>query len=70
MWIAHVICSGQACAEELEIVVDTLDELDRLNCECGYGFSVLSVAEASLIEATAAAEVVPISPAGDRRLAA
>jgi hypothetical protein len=60
VWIAHVICSGQECVEELEIVVDTLDELERLNCECGYGFAVLSIAEAELIE-TRVAEVVPIS---------
>jgi hypothetical protein len=59
MWIAHVICSGQECTEELEIVVDTLAELEELNCECGYGFAVLSVAEAELTEVTIAT-VVPI----------
>jgi len=59
MWIAHVICSGQECTEELEIVVDTLDELEQLNCECGFGFAVLSVAEAELTEVTIAT-VVPI----------
>ena len=60
MWIAHVICSGPGCDEELELVAESLEELDRLNCECGYGFAVLSVAEASLIE-TAGAEVVQLT---------
>ena len=60
MWIAHVICSGADCTEELELVIDSLDELDRINCECGYGFAVVSVAEASLVE-TRIAEVVPLA---------
>jgi hypothetical protein len=71
MWIAHVICSGQECVEQLEIVVDTLDELERLNCECGYGFEVLSIAEAELDQVTMA-EVVPIGREhshGERRAA-
>jgi len=71
MWIAHVICTGGDCVEELEVVVDTLDELDQVACECGYGFTVLSVAEAALAEVTIA-EVVPIHrarPPGERRAA-
>ncbi len=63
MWLVHVICSSQACVEELEIVIDTLDELDRLNCECGYGFSVLSVAEASPVE-LASGDVLPFARRG------
>lgn len=49
MWIAHVICSERDCTEELELVIESLDELERLNCECGYGFAVLSLAELSAV---------------------
>ncbi len=74
MWIAHVICSGPECTEELELVLESLDELERINCECGYGLSVLSISEAELVE-TKIAEVVSISrrrasEAGDERAAA
>jgi hypothetical protein len=60
MWLIHVICSGPECTEELEVMAESIDELDRLNCDCGYGFAVLSVAEASPVE-MAGAEVVEIS---------
>jgi hypothetical protein len=60
MWLVHVICSGPECDEELEVVAETIDELDRLNCDCGYGFAVLSVAEASPVE-LAGGEVVPFA---------
>jgi hypothetical protein len=59
MWLVHVICSGPDCAEELEVVAESVEELDHLNCECGYGFTVLSVAEVELVE-TRVAEVVPM----------
>jgi hypothetical protein len=49
MWLAHVICSGRDCTEELEIVVEDLAELDRLNCDCGWGFALLSLSEVSLV---------------------
>ena len=62
MWIAHVICSGPDCTEELELVTDSLDELERANCECGYGFAVLSVAEARLVE-PGGADVLQLRPA-------
>ena len=41
-------------------MAESIDELDRLNCDCGYGFAVLSVAEASPVE-MGGAEVVEIS---------
>lgn len=50
MWLAHVICSGAECPEELEVVIDDLSELDRLNCDCGYGFALLSLSEVELVE--------------------
>jgi hypothetical protein len=54
MFIVHVTCSDQGCAEEIEAVVGTLDEIDDLVCECGCGTVLVSVAEldsgASVIE--------------------
>jgi hypothetical protein len=37
-----VYCSG--CAEETEVVVKDLDDVEREACPCGYSFVVLSVA--------------------------
>lgn len=42
MWQISVFCSG--CAEESEVTVGDLDDVEREVCECGYGFVVLSVA--------------------------
>ena len=41
MWQVTVLCSG--CTEEVEVVVDDLDEVEREAC-CGYSFVMLSVA--------------------------
>lgn len=43
MWQVTVVCSS--CAEEVDVEVEELDEVDREVCECGYSFVVLSVAE-------------------------
>jgi hypothetical protein len=48
MFLVHINCS--ACPEEDEIVVDDLDELFGLGCECGYGFVIESVSEVELVE--------------------
>lgn len=42
MWQALVVCS--ACAEEAEVVVEDLDDLEREVCPCGYSQVVLAVA--------------------------
>jgi hypothetical protein len=42
MWQVSVVCSH--CAEESEVVVETLDDAEREACSCGYGLVVLSVA--------------------------
>ena len=42
MWQVTVLCSG--CAEESELVVEGLDDVEREACDCGYSFVVLSVA--------------------------
>jgi hypothetical protein len=49
MWLAHVICSGADCATELDLMVESLDELDRFNCDCGYGYALLSISELELV---------------------
>jgi hypothetical protein len=49
VWIAHVICSGRDCDEELEVVIAELEELDRLGCDCGHGFVLLSISEVELV---------------------
>jgi hypothetical protein len=43
MWQALIVCSD--CAEEVEVLVEDLDELEREVCACGYSVVVLSVAE-------------------------
>lgn len=42
MWQVSVLCSS--CAEESDLVVEALDEVEREACPCGYSFVVLSVA--------------------------
>lgn len=37
-----VVCSS--CAEEADVVVENLDDVEREVCECGYSYVVLSVA--------------------------
>ena len=49
MWLAHLICSGRECINELEFVVDDLAELDRVGCDCGHGFVLLSISEVELV---------------------
>jgi hypothetical protein len=45
MFVVHVTCSDQDCAEEIEAVVDSLEEIDDVVCECGCGTVLVSVAE-------------------------
>jgi hypothetical protein len=47
MLLIRVGCSG--CPEDDEVVVATIDEVDSLWCECGYGYLILSVSEAVLV---------------------
>jgi hypothetical protein len=49
MWLARIACTGAECDEELEVVVEELDDLDRLACRCGYGFVLISLGEAELV---------------------
>jgi hypothetical protein len=45
--VFHVllICSDEACAEELEAFGTRLDELEALACECGCALQLLAVSE-------------------------
>jgi hypothetical protein len=44
MWAIDVVCSDPACSEEREVVVEELDEVDRVVCDCGCCVVTLSVA--------------------------
>lgn len=44
-----IVCSS--CAEETEVVVENLDDVDREVCECGYSYVVLSVADFEAVQA-------------------
>lgn len=49
MFLVHLTCSDPPCTEEIEAIVATLDELDGLVCECGYGTVTLTIAEVELV---------------------
>lgn len=42
MFIARLICSDPGCAEEREAEAPTLDELERLLCDCGCTFEIIA----------------------------
>jgi hypothetical protein len=42
---ALLICSDEACAEELEAFGTRLEELEALACECGCALQMLAVSE-------------------------
>jgi hypothetical protein len=48
--VLHVtlLCSDGECAELREAAVESLDELDGLTCDCGYGLVLLRVAQLEL----------------------
>jgi hypothetical protein len=45
MLLAKIICSDPECYEEIEVPIESLDELDGFTCECSHGFVLASVAE-------------------------
>lgn len=45
MLLAQIQCSDPDCEGELELVVEELDELFGLVCECGHGFVLATVSE-------------------------
>ena len=48
MWQITIVCSS--CAEETDVVVESLDDVEREACECGYSFVVVSVAAFEPVE--------------------
>ena len=67
MWQVAVLCSG--CAEESELVVEDLDDIEREACPCGYSFVALSVASFEPVYAEDG-ELVELAPRRDLSLAA
>jgi len=59
MFIVNVICSDEDCAEEIEAVVETMEEVDDLLCECECGTVLLSVADLDT-----GAQVIELRPRG------
>jgi hypothetical protein len=67
MWQVAVVCS--ACAEESDVVVADLDDVEREACACGYGFVVISVANFEPVYAEGG-ELIELSSRSDLSLAA
>lgn len=67
MWQVSVQCSD--CAEEIEIVVEDLDDVEREACRCGCSFVVLSVATFEPVYAEGG-QLVELSPRSGLPLAA
>jgi hypothetical protein len=44
--LVRIGCS--ACPDDVEVTVESLDDVDREACPCGYSFVILSVAEVEL----------------------
>ncbi|MFL5956240.1 MAG: hypothetical protein ACJ756_02210 [Solirubrobacterales bacterium] len=42
---ALLICSDEACAEEIEAFGTRLEELEAMACECGCALQLLAVSE-------------------------
>jgi hypothetical protein len=67
MWQLTIVCSS--CAEESEVTVKDLDDVEREVCECGYSYVVLSVAEFEAVEIEGG-ELIELRPRDDMSLAA
>lgn len=48
--IVQLVCSDPTCAEEQELLVSDLDEVDAAACDCGCCLVVLSVANYEPLE--------------------
>ena len=66
MWQVAIVCSS--CAEESEVLVEDLDDVEREVCACGYSFVVLSVAAFEPVQV--GGQVVELRPREDTSLAA
>jgi hypothetical protein len=50
MFMALLICSDEACAEERE-TWGSLEELEALACDCGCALQLLALSEVEFVEA-------------------
>jgi hypothetical protein len=62
MWQVTIVCSD--CAEETEVAVENLDDIDREVCQCGYSYVVVSVAELEPVE-IAGGQLIQLRPRRD-----
>jgi len=62
-----VVCSS--CAEETEAIVESIEDVEREVCPCGYSYVVLSVAEFEPVEIKGG-EVIQLRRRDHRRMAA
>lgn len=67
MWQMKIVCSD--CAEEIEVTVKDLDDVEREVCECGYSYVVLSVAAFEPVHVEEG-ELIELRPRDDISLAA
>ena len=67
MFLVNVICSDENCAEEIEAVVESIEEIGDIVCECHCCTVLLSIADLNT-----GAQVIQMRPRGSasRRLAA
>lgn len=42
MFVARLICSDSDCAEESRVEAATLEELERLMCDCGCALEIIA----------------------------
>jgi hypothetical protein len=67
MFQVTVVCSS--CAEESDVVVEKLDDVECEVCPCGYSYVLLSVAEFEPVEFKGG-EVIQLRRRDDHPLAA
>lgn len=68
MFVARLICSDEACAEERVAEVETLEELDALACDCGCTWQVLGWPD-PVEEVAGTVVAFPVPSRGPQRLA-
>jgi hypothetical protein len=67
MWQVTIVCSS--CAEETDVLVESLDDVEREACECGYSYVVVSVAAFEAVEVKGG-ELIELRRRDDMPLAA
>jgi hypothetical protein len=67
MWQLTIVCSD--CAEESEVVVHDLEDVEREVCGCGYSYVVLAIAHFEPFEFEGG-ELIQLRPRGEQSLAA